>query len=258
MKNFLYQFAHKLEKIKEETQKHKDAQLKKIEALQESIIKDFDAKIKALGEKKDQIHQNITNTFKKDATGDTKGLRDLKELRQSVVTEFDKHIAKLTERRDLIRAALKDKLTLKKFKISALKTILPLQLRYLISVPFIYGMIIPAILLHIFVELYHQICFPLYKIPKVKSADYFKFDRRHLPYLNWIEKLNCAYCSYFNCLIAYVREIGARTERYWCPIKYANQLHDEHSQYELFFEYLEAEDYRKHQAELREFKEIKG
>jgi len=45
------------------------------------------------------------------------------------------------------------------------------------------------------------------------------FDRAGLAYLNALEKLNCAYCSYGNGVIAYAREVAARTEQYWCPIK---------------------------------------
>lgn len=254
MKNFLYEFAHKLEKIKKKTLKKKDIHVKKLEELQEKIIRDFDKKIKAIAEKRENVYNRLTTTFSKEYTEIR--LKKLKDLRKSVLKEFDDQIEKLTEKRDLIRVALRDKLSLKKYKISTLKTILPLQLRYLLSVPFIYGMIIPAVILHLFVEIFHQICFTLYRIPKVEAKNYFKFDRRHLPYLNTIEKLNCAYCSYFNCLIAYVREIGARTERYWCPIKYANKIKDEHSQYDLFFEYLEAKDYRNHQKNIRKFKEI--
>jgi hypothetical protein len=41
------------------------------------------------------------------------------------------------------------------------------------------------------------------------------FDRTHLAYLNLVEKINCAYCSYGNGLAAYLREIAARTEQYW-------------------------------------------
>ncbi len=255
MKNFLYKFGHHLEKIKTETAKKRSEKLDKLEALQQSIIKDFDTKIQKLNEKRQEIHASIIEKISSSKEKQIERLNNLRKLRKSVVEEFDKQIENLTEKRDLIGEALRKKIELKKFKISALKTIFPLQLRYLISVPFIYGMIIPAVILHIFVEVFHQVCFSLYKIPKVKAKDYFIFDRKHLPYLNWIEKINCAYCSYFNCLIAYTREIGARTERYWCPIKHANKLKAEHSHYDLFFDFLEAEDYRKQLKKLREFKE---
>ena len=40
------------------------------------------------------------------------------------------------------------------------------------------------------------------------------------PYLNAIERADCAYCSYATGVIAYAREIAARTEQYRCPIKH--------------------------------------
>ena len=36
---------------------------------------------------------------------------------------------------------------------------------------------------------YQAICFPVYKIPKVRRRDYLVFDRHHLAYLNVIEKV---------------------------------------------------------------------
>ena len=80
-------------------------------------------------------------------------------------------------------------------KISVLKQIiknsLGRNLRFLLSMPLIYGMIIPTLLMHATLEIYHQICFRLFRIPRVSMHEYFVFDRRLLPYLNWWEKLNC-------------------------------------------------------------------
>ena len=121
----------------------------------------------------------------------------------------------------------------------------------ILTAPFIYAVIVPLLLLDLFVSVYQAVCFPAYGIPKVKRADYFVFDRRHLAYLNAIEKLNCAYCSYANCLIAYVREIAARTEQYWCPIKHARRVIGSHARYATFDDYGDAESYQKHAAELR-------
>ena len=71
----------------------------------------------------------------------------------------------------------------------------------ILTAPFIYALIVPLLMLDLFVSIYQMICFPVYGIPKVKRGDYFVFDRHHLAYLNALEKLNCAYCSYANCLI---------------------------------------------------------
>ena len=58
-------------------------------------------------------------------------------------------------------------------------------------------------------EIYHRICFLLYKLPYVKRSTYIKIDRQKLSYLNWLEKLNCMYCSYANGLFHYASIIAA-------------------------------------------------
>jgi hypothetical protein len=122
----------------------------------------------------------------------------------------------------------------------------------IITAPVIYALIVPFALLDLLVTVYQTICFPVYRIPKVRRADYFVFDRHHLAYLNALEKLNCAYCSYVNCLIAYVREIAARTEQYWCPIKHARRVIGLHPRYMKFDDYGDAEGFHKHAADLRD------
>ncbi len=122
----------------------------------------------------------------------------------------------------------------------------------IITAPVIYAMIVPFVLLDLFVTVYQTVCFPVYGIAKVKRADYFVFDRHHLAYLNALEKLNCAYCSYANGLVAYVREITARTEQYWCPIKHARRVAGAHPRYAMFDDYGNAEGYQARLAELRE------
>jgi hypothetical protein len=117
--------------------------------------------------------------------------------------------------------------------------------------PVIYAGIVPLLLLDLFVSLYQAVCFPVYGIAKVKRADYFVFDRHHLAYLNALEKLNCAYCSYANGLIAYAREILARTEQYWCPIKHARRVIGTHARYALFDDYGDGENYQARLIELR-------
>jgi len=114
-----------------------------------------------------------------------------------------------------------------------------------ITAPVIYAMIVPFALLDLFVTVYQAICFPVYGIAKVRRADYLVFDRRHLAYLNALEKLNCAYCSYANGLIAYVREIAGRTEQHWCPIKHARRVVGAHPRYATFEDYGDADGFRK-------------
>lgn len=125
-----------------------------------------------------------------------------------------------------------------------------------ITAPIIYIGIIPFILLDLFASVYQAVCFPAYGIPRVRRADYLVFDREELPYLNIIEKLNCGYCSYANGLTSYVREIGARTEQYWCPIKHARRIRNAHQHYYKFFEFGDAESFAKGLERLRrEFEE---
>jgi len=120
------------------------------------------------------------------------------------------------------------------------------------TAPVIYAGIVPFILLDFFVSLYQAVCFPIYGIAKIKRADYLVFDRHHLAYLNALEKLNCAYCSYANGLIAYTREIAARTEQYWCPIKHARRVIGTHARYALFDDYGDGENYQAQLAQLRQ------
>jgi hypothetical protein len=128
----------------------------------------------------------------------------------------------------------------------------------IISAPVIWSVLIPALLLDLTVTVYQAICFPIYKIPKVNRHDYIVFDRQYLNYLNLIEKINCAYCSYFNGMIAYVQEIAARTEQYWCSIKHARRISSLHSRYQYFLDYGDAEAYRAYKEQIRsQFNDLK-
>lgn len=119
-------------------------------------------------------------------------------------------------------------------------------LMHVITAPVIYSLIVPIVLLDIFVTVYQAVCFPVYGIQKVKRSDYLIFDRYHLAYLNLLEKINCAYCSYANGLLAYAREIAGRTDQYWCPIKHARHIIAAHEGYDRFAEFGDAKAFRKH------------
>jgi hypothetical protein len=69
-------------------------------------------------------------------------------------------------------------------------------------------MLIPAIFLDICMFIYQNTAMRLYKIPLAKRSDYIVFDRKQLAYLNWIQKLDCIYCSYFNGLMQYSVEVA--------------------------------------------------
>ena len=129
----------------------------------------------------------------------------------------------------------------------------------ILTVPVIWSCIIPAALLDIMASIYQCLCFKVYGIPKVKRGDYIVIDRHNLSYLNPIEKLNCFYCEYFNGVIAYIQEIAARTEQFWCPIKHARKLKTIHNRYHKFLEYGDCEDYPKRLFELRkDFEDLKN
>jgi hypothetical protein len=97
------------------------------------------------------------------------------------------------------------------------------MLQTIVSLPFIWGMLPPIVLLHVTAFIYQAVSFRLYGIKRVKLRSYVSFDREKLSYLSFIDKINCAYCSYANGVLAYVSEIGHRTEYYWCGIKHRSQ-----------------------------------
>lgn len=140
----------------------------------------------------------------------------------------------------------------RRFKTGLLKYLLNADLRNVASAPFVYAVFFPLLLLDLFVVAYQFICFPLYGIARVRRRDYLVFDRTHLAYLNAIEKINCAYCSYGNGLASYVREVVARTEQYWSPIKHARRLLQAHPYYSGFVDYGDGEGYRRELTALRE------
>lgn len=121
----------------------------------------------------------------------------------------------------------------------------------ILTIPVIWMALIPALILDLVVFIYQLLCFPLYGIPRVKRSDYVVIDRHKLDYLNWLEKLNCVYCGYFNGLMSYVREVAARTEQYWCPVRHAKPIKSVHSRYKTFFEYGDPEAYHKGINEVR-------
>lgn len=125
----------------------------------------------------------------------------------------------------------------------------------LITGPIIYAMIFPLMMLDICVSFYQWACFPIYGITRVRRADYIVFDRRHLGYLNFIEKFHCTYCEYGNGLMSYMAEILARTEEYFCPIKHAHKILGTHARYNRFLDYGDAADY---EAKLEEYRVALG
>ena len=80
------------------------------------------------------------------------------------------------------------------------------------------------ILLDILVSIYQAVCFPIYKIEKIKRSTYILIlDRNKLQYLTPFQKISCMYCGYANGLLVYLKEIAGLTEKYWCGIMHENK-----------------------------------
>ena len=118
------------------------------------------------------------------------------------------------------------------------------RMGHVIVMPIISSLIIPILLMEVWAEYYQRICFPLCKIPYVKRSEYIKIDRHKLKYLGIIQKVYCIYCGYANGVFAYWREMGARTEKYWCGVSHRKEgdfVGQEHQR--DFAEYGDEEDF---------------
>lgn len=188
----------------------------------------------------------------------------LMERLRSVEAEIE---TELTKRREELRFRIENKRIVFEQEVRRIhRAIKTRASRYLIdasplivlTAPVIYSLLIPIALADLWVMAYQAICFPIYKIPKVRRRDYLVFDRHHLGYLNIIEKINCAYCSYCNGAIAFVREVASRTEVYWCPIKHARRVLGPHPHYQGFADFGDAEGFHAKMAQMKDGVKIEG
>lgn len=177
----------------------------------------------------------------------------IKELEQEVVKEFQQkekeYFYEIRNKRVYFEKEVKkqNRRLIKKIRYYLKDA----PLLNIITTPLIWSCLLPALFMDLVVSFYQMVCFPVYSMPKVKRSDYIVIDRHYLSYLNWIEKINCFYCGYFNGLIAYVQEIAARTEQYWCPIKHAKRSMARHSRYKKFFDYGDGRKYRTQNKKVR-------
>ncbi|MBL4571744.1 MAG: hypothetical protein JKY86_01550 [Gammaproteobacteria bacterium] len=137
-------------------------------------------------------------------------------------------------------------------RVAVFPWLLSSKVRHILSIPFIYGMIVPILFIDIMITCYQHICFRLYNIARVDRSKYIVMDRNQLPYLNAIEKFNCLYCGYGNGVMSYSREVIARTEQYWCPIKHARKVLGTHRRYRNFAAYGDGENYGSELIRLRD------
>jgi hypothetical protein len=188
----------------------------------------------------------------------TTPLDALMEKLRSVEAEIE---TELTKRREELRFRIEKRRVV--FEKEVLRIHYELKTRasrYLIdanplivlTAPVIYSLIVPIVLADLWVMAYQAICFPVYRIPKVRRRDYLVFDRHHLAYLNVIEKINCAYCSYCNGAIAFIREVASRTEVYWCPIKHARRILGPHPHYQGFADFGDAQGFREKLEQMKD------
>ena len=140
----------------------------------------------------------------------------------------------------------------KALKVSVLSLLARPRPLIILTAPVIYALILPLVLLDLFVAIYQAICFPVYGIQKVRRGDYIVVDRHQLAYLNGLQKLNCVYCGYANGLLALGREVAARTEQYWCPIKHARRVAEPHALYGNFPHFGDGEGFHARQQALRD------
>jgi hypothetical protein len=175
------------------------------------------------------------------------------ELRSAVHDQESRMFFQINGKRIEFEASVKQAHT--QLKTSFFRWLVSNRPQNLITGPIIYGMVIPLLMLDFFVSFYQWTCFPIYGISKVRRSDYLVFDRRHLGYLNFIEKFHCTYCEYGNGLMGYMTEILARTEQYFCPIKHARKILGTHARYNRFLDFGEADAY---EAKLEAFRVALG
>ncbi|NVN88154.1 MAG: hypothetical protein HXX15_18900 [Rhodopseudomonas sp.] len=194
----------------------------------------------------------------------TTQLDDLMQKLRSVEAEIEVELAK---RREGLRYRLENQKIVfeqealrlqRQVKVALARYIRDANPKIALSAPVIYSLIVPFVLVDLWVMAYQAICFPIYKIPKVRRRDYLVFDRHHLAYLNLLEKINCGYCSYGNGVIAFVREVASRTEVYWCPIKHARRVLGPHPHYQGFADFGDAEGFREKINQMKDGVKIDG
>ena len=120
-----------------------------------------------------------------------------------------------------------------------------------LAAPVAYAMIVPLLMLDASLWLYQHVCFPALRIAKVPRDRYIVFGRERLTYLGPVRKLSCRLCSYADGLFAYAREVAARSEQYFCPIKHMRPPESPHSRYSHFAEYGSAASLRREARRLR-------
>lgn len=174
-------------------------------------------------------------------------LKQISTLEAELDTAIEEHESharyKIEGKRVVFENAIKEAHRKLKPKMNFLMWFFTVRPQNFLTMPVIYGMLVPLALLDLCISLYQLTCFPIYGIARVKRANYILIDRQYLAYLNIIEKADCMYCGYAVGMIGYASEILARTEQYFCPIKHARKMLSAHARYANFLGYGEADDF---------------
>ncbi|MBU0689726.1 MAG: hypothetical protein KJ850_01015 [Gammaproteobacteria bacterium] len=136
-------------------------------------------------------------------------------------------------------------------EVFSFKFLSRIRFGFLITIPSIVIMVIPAFILDMTASLYQAVNFRAYEIPLVGRKKYIFLDRYALRHLNFMEKFFCVYCGYFNGVMQYVSEIAARTEEFWCPIKHSKRVGFEHKRYMNYLEYDDSTEYHAKRKNIR-------
>jgi hypothetical protein len=172
-------------------------------------------------------------------------LRQLREIEDELERRFEERrqaFAYEVERRRIVfenQVATRHRA----LRVSVARFLRTSPLLALLTAPVIYALIVPLAAMDLAASLYQWVCFPIWGMRRVRRGEFLVIDRHYLGYLNGIQKLNCVYCGYANGVIAYAREIAARTEQYWCPIKHARRVPAPHRRYRDFLDYGDGEGF---------------
>ena len=98
----------------------------------------------------------------------------IKQLEDELFEEFKKKEEKFFYRIENEKAKFQERVINEGRSkiISSIQYLSSFPLGVILTIPFIWAMIIPIVMTDIFVSIYQAICFPIYKIPKVKRKEY--------------------------------------------------------------------------------------
>ena len=161
------------------------------------------------------------------------------ELQKAIEDHQGRLRYQIKDRRVVFEQTIKE--AHRRVKLGVFRWFMTVRPQNFLTMPIIYGMIVPLALFDLCITFYQMTCFPIYGVARVRRANYIVLDHQHLAYLNGFEKVHCMYCSYAVGVLAYAREITARTEQYFCPIKHAQKILSSHSRYEHFLDYGDAD-----------------